>query len=105
MELGPHGIRVNSIAPGVVDTALWEKNKAIPGVVEAIDAQTPLRRWSQPDDIADVVVFLASNAARFITGETISADGGMGEPFQETTTRTRARLGTWNSLACGSPSR
>ncbi len=77
MELGPHGIRVNSIAPGVVDTALWEKNKAIPGVVEAIDAQTPLRRWSQPDDIADVVVFLASNAARFITGETISADGGM----------------------------
>jgi NAD(P)-dependent dehydrogenase (short-subunit alcohol dehydrogenase family) len=77
MELGPHGIRVNSIAPGVVDTALWEKNKAIPGVVEAIDAQTPLRRWSQPDDIADVVVFLASDAARFITGETISADGGM----------------------------
>jgi NAD(P)-dependent dehydrogenase (short-subunit alcohol dehydrogenase family) len=77
MELGPHGIRVNSIAPGVVDTALWEKNKAIPGVVEAIDAQTPLRRWSQPEDIADVVVFLASDAARFITGETISADGGM----------------------------
>ena len=77
MELGPHGIRVNSIAPGVVDTALWAKNKAIPGVVEAIDAQTPLRRWSQPDDIADVVVFLASDAARFITGETISADGGM----------------------------
>ena len=52
-------------------------NKAIPGVVEAIDAQTPLRRWSQPDDIADVIVFLASDAARFVTGETISADGGM----------------------------
>jgi NAD(P)-dependent dehydrogenase (short-subunit alcohol dehydrogenase family) len=77
MELGPHGIRVNSVAPGVVDTALWEKNKAIPGVVERIESQTPLRRWSQPEDIADVIVFLASDASRFITGETISADGGM----------------------------
>ncbi len=77
MELGPHGIRVNSIAPGVVDTALWEKNKAIPGVVEQIDAQTALRRWAQPEDIADAIVFLASDAARFVTGETIAADGGM----------------------------
>lgn len=77
IELGPSGIRVNSVAPGVVDTALWAKNKAVPGVVETIEAQTPLRRWATPDDIADVIVFLASDAARFITGETISADGGM----------------------------
>jgi NAD(P)-dependent dehydrogenase (short-subunit alcohol dehydrogenase family) len=77
IELGPAGIRVNSVAPGVVDTALWAKNKSIPGVVEAIEAQTPLRRWAQPDDIADVIAFLASDAARFITGETISVDGGM----------------------------
>jgi NAD(P)-dependent dehydrogenase (short-subunit alcohol dehydrogenase family) len=77
MELGPQGIRVNSVAPGVVDTDLWARNKAIPGVVEQIEAQTPLRRWSTPEDIAGVVVFLASDAARFITGETICADGGM----------------------------
>jgi NAD(P)-dependent dehydrogenase (short-subunit alcohol dehydrogenase family) len=77
MELGPSGIRVNAVAPGVVDTDLWAKNKAIAGVVEQIEAQTPLRRWSTPDDIADVVVFLASDAARFVTGETICADGGM----------------------------
>jgi NAD(P)-dependent dehydrogenase (short-subunit alcohol dehydrogenase family) len=77
IELGPYGIRVNSVAPGVVDTALWAKNKTIPGVVEAIESQTPLRRWGTPEDIADVIVFLASDAARFITGETISADGGM----------------------------
>jgi NAD(P)-dependent dehydrogenase (short-subunit alcohol dehydrogenase family) len=77
MELGPAGIRVNAVAPGVVDTALWARNKAIPGVVEQIVAQTPLRRWATPDDIAHVVVFLASDAARFVTGETISADGGM----------------------------
>jgi NAD(P)-dependent dehydrogenase (short-subunit alcohol dehydrogenase family) len=77
IELGPSGIRVNSVAPGVVDTALWAKNKAIPGVVEDIEAQTPLRRWAVPEDIADVVVFLAGDGARFITGETISVDGGM----------------------------
>jgi NAD(P)-dependent dehydrogenase (short-subunit alcohol dehydrogenase family) len=77
MELGPSRIRVNSVAPGVVDTALWAKNKAIPGVVEGIEAQTPLGRWATPDDVADVIVFLAGDAARFITGETICVDGGM----------------------------
>lgn len=68
---------MNAVAPGVVDTDLWAKNKAVPGVVEQIEAQTPLRRWSVPGDIADVVVFLASDAARFITGETLCVDGGM----------------------------
>jgi NAD(P)-dependent dehydrogenase (short-subunit alcohol dehydrogenase family) len=81
IELGPSGIRVNSVAPGVVDTALWTKNKGIPGVAETIEGQTPLRRWAVPEDIADVIVFLASDAARFITGETISADGGMAHTF------------------------
>jgi NAD(P)-dependent dehydrogenase (short-subunit alcohol dehydrogenase family) len=77
IELGPAGFRVNSGAPGVVDTALWAKNKAHPGVVETIEEQPPLRRWATPEDIADVIVFLASDAPCFITGETISADGGM----------------------------
>lgn len=76
-ELGPAGIRVNSVAPGVVDTDLWVRNKEVAGVVEGIDAQTALGRWAQPDDIADVVVFLASDAARFVTGETLCADGGL----------------------------
>jgi NAD(P)-dependent dehydrogenase (short-subunit alcohol dehydrogenase family) len=49
----------------------------VPGVIETIEAQTPLRRWANPEDIADVIVFLASDAARFVTGETISVDGGM----------------------------
>lgn len=77
IELGPAGVRVNAVAPGVVDTDLWARSKAVPGVVEGIEAQTPLRRWSVPSDIAGVVVFLASDAARFVTGETISVDGGM----------------------------
>ena len=77
IELGPAGIRVNSVAPGAVDTDLWASNRAVPGVIEQIEEQTPLRRWAEPDDIADVVVFLASDAARFITGDTICVDGGM----------------------------
>jgi NAD(P)-dependent dehydrogenase (short-subunit alcohol dehydrogenase family) len=81
IELGPSGIRVNSVAPGVVDTALWARNKAVEGVVELVEGQTPLRRWATPEDIADVIVFLASDAARFITGETICVDGGMAHTF------------------------
>jgi NAD(P)-dependent dehydrogenase (short-subunit alcohol dehydrogenase family) len=81
MELGRSGIRVNSVAPGVVDTALWAKNRGIPGVIEKIEEQTPLGRWATPEDIADVIVFLASDAARFVTGETITADGGMARTF------------------------
>lgn len=77
IELGRYGVRVNTVAPGVVDTALWERNKAIAGVVEQIEAQTPLGRFAQPDDVADVIAFLASDAARFVTGETMSVDGGM----------------------------
>ena len=77
IELGPHGIRVNSVAPGVVDTDMWARNKAVPGVIEQIEALTPLRRWATPEDIADVVTFLASDAARFVTGETVCVDGGL----------------------------
>lgn len=76
-ELGPDGIRVNSVAPGVVDTDLWAANKRVRGVIAQVESQTPLRRWSQPEDVADVVVFLASDAARFVTGAVLSADGGM----------------------------
>jgi NAD(P)-dependent dehydrogenase (short-subunit alcohol dehydrogenase family) len=78
MELGPRGIWVNSVAPGVVDTDMWATNKKVPGVIEGIEAMTPLGRWGQVEDIAPVIVFLASDASRFVTGETISAGGGMG---------------------------
>jgi NAD(P)-dependent dehydrogenase (short-subunit alcohol dehydrogenase family) len=77
IELGPFGIRVNAVAPGVVDTDLWAANRQIPGVVEAIEGQIPLRRWSTVADVADVVLFLASDQSRYITGETLRADGGM----------------------------
>jgi NAD(P)-dependent dehydrogenase (short-subunit alcohol dehydrogenase family) len=77
MEYGPRGIRANSVAPGVVPTDLWVEHLAKPGVTEEVLATTPMRRVTDADEIADVVVFLASDASRAITGETISADGGM----------------------------
>jgi NAD(P)-dependent dehydrogenase (short-subunit alcohol dehydrogenase family) len=77
MEYGPAGVRVNSVAPGVIVTAMWERNRAVPGVIEQIEAQIALRRWGLPEDVADVVVFLASDAARYVTAQTIEVDGGM----------------------------
>ncbi|WP_420114664.1 SDR family NAD(P)-dependent oxidoreductase [Pseudactinotalea sp.] len=76
MDLGP-AIRVNAVAPGVVDTDLWAKNKQIPEAVASTTAITPLRRWATPEEIADVVTWLASDASRFVTAETIAADGGI----------------------------
>ncbi|MEM8923212.1 MAG: SDR family NAD(P)-dependent oxidoreductase [Actinomycetota bacterium] len=77
-DWGPDGIRVNSIAPGIITTAIWEKTRReVPGIIEELAAQIPLKRWGDPDDIADVVLFLASSAARYVTGETIAVDGGM----------------------------
>jgi NAD(P)-dependent dehydrogenase (short-subunit alcohol dehydrogenase family) len=77
VEYGPHGIRFNAVAPGVIVTSMWERNRAVPGVIEQVEAQIALRRWGLPDDVADVVVFLASDAARYVTAQTIEVDGGM----------------------------
>ena len=77
MEYGPHGIRFNAVAPGVIVTSMWDRNRAVPGVIEQVEAQIALRRWGLPDDVADVVVFLASDAARYVTAQTIEVDGGM----------------------------
>jgi NAD(P)-dependent dehydrogenase (short-subunit alcohol dehydrogenase family) len=77
MEYGPHGIRANSVAPGVVETAMWKENLAKPGVAEAVLDVIPTRRLSTAEEVAEVVVFLASDASRAITGEVIAADGGI----------------------------
>ena len=76
-EWGPKNVRVNAIAPGLIKTefarALWEDEKR---ARERIDA-TPLRRLGEPRDIGGIAVFLASDAAAFITGQCIVADGGV----------------------------
>ena len=75
--LGPQGIRVNAVAPGVIDTDMSNFAKTEAGRELTLGMQA-LKRIGKPDDVADVVAFLASDAARWITGETISVSGRLG---------------------------
>jgi 3-oxoacyl-[acyl-carrier protein] reductase len=73
--LGPRGIRVNAVAPGVIDTDMSSFTKTEAGREVALGMQA-LKRLGRPEDVADVVVFVASGAARWITGASIPVDGG-----------------------------
>jgi NAD(P)-dependent dehydrogenase (short-subunit alcohol dehydrogenase family) len=73
--LGPRGIRVNAVAPGVVDTDMSNFTKTEAGREATLGMQA-LKRIGKPEDVADVVAFLASDAARWITGASIPVDGG-----------------------------
>lgn len=77
LELGPSGVRANAVLPGLVRTPLMEGQLQRPGVEDAFLAQTPLRGIAGGGEVADVVAFLASPAARWITGASIPVDGGM----------------------------
>ncbi len=77
VELGPHNVRVNCIAPGLIKTdfakALWDN----PDALAARNAETPLRRIGDPDEIAGAAVYLAAPASRFMTGQSLVIDGGV----------------------------
>ncbi|MGC5796668.1 SDR family oxidoreductase [Sphingomonas sp. NFX23] len=77
VEFGPSNVRVNCIAPGLIKTdfarALWED----PQRIEAASTSVPLRRIGEPEEIAGAVVFLASSASNFMTGQTMVIDGGV----------------------------
>jgi len=77
VELGPHNVRVNCIAPGLIRTdfarALWEN----PEMLKRRNAQTPLGRIGEPDEIAGAAILLASQAGSYMTGQTIVVDGGV----------------------------
>jgi NAD(P)-dependent dehydrogenase (short-subunit alcohol dehydrogenase family) len=74
-ELGPSNVRVNAVAPGLIWRAGIEE--AWPGGVNSWKERAPLRRLGHPDDVANAVLFLASDAASFITGSVLTVDGGM----------------------------
>jgi len=78
-EYGSHGITCNALNPGVVDTdsARYFGADHYDAYRRDVEAHTPLGRLATPDDVADVAVFLASDAARFVTGQTIRVDGGL----------------------------
>ncbi len=76
LGLAPHGIRVNAIGPGSISTDMLARAKADPAAKARMLSRTPLGRIGEPEEIAAIAVFLASNDASYITGQTIFADGG-----------------------------
>ncbi|MCG8670725.1 MAG: SDR family oxidoreductase [Pseudomonadales bacterium] len=75
-ELGPHGIRVNSVAPGLTDTDMMRDNHDN-DIVENTLERVSLRRVAKPEEIANSLLFLGSDLASYVTGQVISVDGGM----------------------------
>lgn len=76
LDLAPFNIQVNSVAPGATITGITEKRFSNPEVRTTYEKLIPLGRIAQPDDIAEVVIFLISDSSNYITGETIFVDGG-----------------------------
>ncbi|MBI2976653.1 MAG: SDR family oxidoreductase [Chloroflexi bacterium] len=75
-ELGPKGVRVNLIAPGVIETPLTAPIKSKPDWYEAYANKSIFKRWGQPHEMVGAVVFLASEASSYVTGAVITVDGG-----------------------------
>jgi len=76
LELAPHNIRVNTIAPGAIDTPMAASVKTDPKTLEQTLAMIPMRRMGKPEEIANAVLFLASNDSSYITGSIVVVDGG-----------------------------
>ena len=85
-QLGPHNINVNAVCPGIVRTAILEdllrtrslkENRSVEDIEAEAVREVPLRRANEPDDIADMIVFLASPGARNISGQCLNVDGGL----------------------------
>lgn len=78
-ECGPD-VRANCVSPGVIRTRMTEGLFQLPGALDPVLASTPLRRTGSADDVADAILFLASDLARFVTGQNLVVDGGLGLP-------------------------
>jgi NAD(P)-dependent dehydrogenase (short-subunit alcohol dehydrogenase family) len=76
VELGPHGVRVNALAPGIVATPLTRPITSNPVWKEAYAKHSALGRWAEPEEMAGPIIFLASDASSYLTGTTVFADAG-----------------------------
>lgn len=76
-EFAPDGIRVNAVAPNVINTPMTAARRADPAAMADIVARTPMRRTGEPSEVARPIVFLASEMASYITGATLPIDGGL----------------------------
>jgi len=86
-ELGSKGVRSNTVSPGLVRTPMTEAYYQVGDVAQRRDAAVPVGRVAKPDDIADVVTFLASDRARYITGADLVADGGFSQTLMSSVPR------------------
>lgn len=86
-ELGSQGVRSNTVSPGLVRTPMTEAYYQVGDVAQRRDAAVPVGRVAQPSDIADVVTFLVSDRARYITGADIVADGGFSQTLMSSVPR------------------
>jgi meso-butanediol dehydrogenase/(S,S)-butanediol dehydrogenase/diacetyl reductase len=77
IEYASRGIRVNCVCPGAIDTPLLRPSLSLPGFAEGTLAAIPMRRLGRPEEMANVVLFLASDLASYVTGAAIVADGGL----------------------------
>ena len=77
VELGPHGILVVGVGPGAVATPINTSTMNDPAKMKILDAAIPLGRMAQPEEIGDVVAFLAGDGASYLTATTVFADGGI----------------------------
>jgi NAD(P)-dependent dehydrogenase (short-subunit alcohol dehydrogenase family) len=88
-ELGPYGIRVNAVCPGLIRTPLTERAFVNPAVLQEYFRHVPLGRGGEASEVANAIVFLASDLASYITGATLLVDGG----------QMAGKFGTWNEQA------
>lgn len=77
VELAPHGITVNNIAPGAIDTPMDAPLKEDPDKMEALLSEIPLGRMGKPEEVASLALYLASDDSSYVTGSTLFVDGGM----------------------------
>ncbi len=78
VEYAPYGIRVNTLAPGYVETKLTQRALRFPAMRQALIDKTPMGRFGEPEEIARAALFLASDDAAYVTGAELAVDGGMG---------------------------
>lgn len=76
LELGRHSIRVNAIGPGLINTPLTERMMSVPAIAEGFVNESPMGRVGEPEDVAQLAVYLASDASSLMTGQTLYIDGG-----------------------------